>query len=63
MYYKTSEPRVAVATVYTVSDPIKVELGPSMNILIKLMSIVFLVIAPYLRDWWVPNLHAEPKGL
>ena len=63
MYYKTSEPHGAVATVDTVGDPIKVELGPSMNILIKLMSIVFLVIAPYLRDWWVPNLHAEPKGL
>jgi len=48
MYYKGSEPHKATVVGDTVGDPFKDTSGPSLNILLKLMSVVALVLAPYL---------------
>lgn len=57
VHYKKSEPHKASVTGDTVGDPFKDTSGPSMNILIKLMSIVSLIIAPHIAVKGNTDMH------
>ena len=61
IYYKKSEPHKASVTGDTDGDPFKDTSGPSMNILIKLMSIVSLVVAPTLAQLHESDVKVEKK--
>ncbi|MBS1976922.1 MAG: sodium-translocating pyrophosphatase [Bacteroidetes bacterium] len=61
MYYKKSDPHKAAVVGDTVGDPFKDTSGPSLNILIKLMSIVALVIAPLIALKEKPSASLDKK--
>ena len=63
VFYKKSEPHKASVTGDTVGDPFKDTSGPSMNILIKLMSIVSLVIAPTLAQMHPTSTNKVEKNV
>lgn len=64
IYYKGSDPHKAAVVGDTVGDPFKDTSGPSLNILLKLMSVVALVMAPLIALDVVPtSASVEPQRI
>jgi Na+/H+-translocating membrane pyrophosphatase len=55
MYYKKSDPHKAAVVGDTVGDPFKDTSGPSLNILLKLMSVVISLILIFVSNYFLSN--------